>query len=291
MDITFVDANLLSVNQIETTLYILTGAFAGFSAGMLGVGGGLIIVPVLFFIFSSQGYEQEYVMHMALATSLATIIITSLSSTYAHHKKHAVLWKVVFLLAPGICLGAWFGATFATYMNTSILKNFFGIFELCVAALMFSPSLHQHWQKQKPQRTINTTSAFFGGNLIGLISAIVGIGGGTLTVPFLHWQNINIKNAVACSAACGFPIAVFGTASYISSGWSINLIPGNSIANSLTASTFGYVQINAFLLIATTSFIFAPIGAKVSHRLSDINLKKVFSVLLFILGLRMLFSG
>jgi len=288
----------MDINQIEPILYLplylLTGAFAGFSAGLLGIGGGLIIVPILYFIFSSQGYDQQHVMHMALATSLATIIITSISSTYAHHKKHAVLWKVVLLLAPGICLGAWFGAIFATHINTVMLKTFFGIFELCVAALMFNSvrnQLNNKTGKIQQRNTIKPAQAFFGGNFIGLLSAIVGIGGGTLTVPFLNWHNINIKNAVASSAACGFPIAVFGTLSYIVSGWSLNLVPhlsSGELANTLPISTFGYVQ-NAFLLIALSSFIFAPLGAKTSHRLSDINLKKVFSLLLFFLGLRILF--
>jgi uncharacterized membrane protein YfcA len=284
----------MDVSQLETILYLLTGAFAGFSAGLLGIGGGLIIVPVLYFIFSSQGYEQQHVMHVALATSLATIIVTSISSTYAHHKKHAVLWKVVLLLAPGICLGAWFGAIFATHINTITLKILFGVFELFVAALMFSSAKNQQKNKTAhlPQKnTIKPAQAFFGGNFIGVISAIVGIGGGTLTVPFLNWLNINIKNAVASSAACGLPIATFGTLSYIVSGWSLNLtsnIENNALNNIPPTLTFGYVQLNAFLLIAISSFIFAPLGAKASHKLSDINLKKVFSLFLFFLGLRML---
>lgn len=288
----------MDINHIETALYpllyLLTGAFAGFSAGLLGIGGGLIIVPILYFIFSSQGYDQQHVMHMALATSLATIIVTSISSTYTHNKKHAVLWRVVLLLAPGICLGAWFGAIFATHINTVILKSFFGVFELFVAALMFnSAQNHQKNETHEIQRqdTIKPARAFFGGNFIGLLSSIIGIGGGTLTVPFLNWQNISIKNAIASSAACGFPIAVFGTLSYLVSGWSLNLTPhisDSGLTNLLPTNTFGYVQLNAFLLIALFSFIFAPLGAKASHKLSDINLKKVFSAFLFFLGLKML---
>ncbi len=288
----------MDINQIDQALYLplylLTGAFAGFSAGLLGIGGGLVIVPILYFIFSSQGYDQQHVMHMALATSLATIIITSISSTYAHNKKHAVLWKVVLLLAPGICLGAWFGAVFATHINTSILKSFFGVFELFVAALMFNSARNQQKNeipKIQQKDIIKPARAFFGGNFIGLLSAIVGIGGGTLTVPFLNWHNINIKNAVASSAACGFPIATIGTLSYIVSGWSLNLTPhieNGALNNILPTLTFGYVQLNAFLLIALSSFIFAPLGARASHKLSDINLKKIFSIFLFFLGLRML---
>lgn len=265
---------------IETGLYILTGAFAGFAAGLLGIGGGLIIVPILYYSFSAQGYEQQYLMHMALATSLATIIITSISSSIAHQKKQAILWRVVLSLSPGICLGAWFGAELASQLNTAILKPIFGIFELFVATLMLS-----QYKSQQHQFRLKPVTAFIGGNIIGSVSAIVGIGGGTLTVPFLHWNNIKIKNAVASSAACGFPIAVAGTASYIVNGWNIEIaaLSGND-------ASFGYVQLNAFVIIAFTSFIFAPLGAKVAHRISDLNLKKFFSFLLFALGLKMLFA-
>lgn len=265
---------------IETGLYIVTGAFAGFAAGLLGIGGGLIIVPILYFAFLTQGYEQQYLMHMALATSLATIIITAISSTIAHQKKHAILWPVVFSLAPGIALGAWFGAELASQLNTETLKPLFGIFELFVAVLMLS-----QYQSQQHQFSLKPVTAFIGGNIIGSVSAIVGIGGGTLTVPFLHWNNINIKNAVATSAACGFPIAVAGTASYIVNGWNIE-----TTALSADNISFGYVQLNAFITIALSSFIFAPLGAKVAHKISDAQLKKFFALLLIVLGIRMLIT-
>ncbi len=264
---------------MEILLYILTGAFAGFAAGLLGVGGGLIIVPVLYFIFSTQGYEQQHLMHMALATSLATIISTSISSTLAHHKKQAVLWPTVYLLAPGICLGAWLGASIATELPTAILRPAFGLFELFVAVLML-----KQYQSKQHQVFIRPVKAFIGGNIIGSVSAIVGIGGGTLTVPFLHWHNINIKNAIATSAACGLPIALFGTASYIYSGWGI------SFTSSSSSYSLGYVQLNAFLLVAVSSFIIAPLGAKTAHRLADYKLKKIFALLLFLLGIKMLLS-
>jgi len=265
---------LLDITLIDATLYCLTGAFAGFSAGLLGIGGGLIIVPVLFFIFSSQHLEQQHLMHMALATSLATIIITSISSTLAHHKKKAVLWPVVFLLTPGIGLGSWFGASFAAQLDTSTLKPIFGIFEIFVAVLMFS-----QYQSKQHQLTIKTVNGFIGGNIIGSISAVVGIGGGTLTVPFLHWHKINIKNAIATSAACGLPIAAFATASYVYNGWDLPHTQQNM---------FGFVQLDAFLFIAAVSFLFAPFGAMFAHSISDILLKKIFSIFLLLLGIKML---
>lgn len=269
---------MLDSSLLEACLYILTGAFAGFAAGLLGIGGGLIIVPVLYFVFSSRAYEPQHLMHMALATSLATIIVTSISSTLAHHKKRAVIWPVVFSLSPGICLGAWIGASFASELSTATLKPIFGIFELFVAALMFS-----HYQSQQHNYTIKPVNAFLGGNIIGGISAIVGIGGGTLTVPFLHWHKLKLKNAIATSAACGLPIAAIGTASYAFNSWNIS---GNF--SSAQTNTFGYIQLNAFLLIAISSFIFAPLGAKVTHKISDTLLKKVFALFLLLLGIKML---
>ncbi len=265
---------MLDINLIDAILYCLTGAFAGFSAGLLGIGGGLIIVPILYFIFSSQNFDAQHLMHMALATSLATIIITSISSTLAHHKKRAVIWSVVLLLSPGICIGAWLGAGFAAQLETTVLKPIFGIFEIFVAFLMYS-----QYQSKQHQLIIKPVNGFIGGNIIGSVSAIIGIGGGTLTVPFLHWHKINIKNAIATSAACGLPIAVFATASYIYNSWHLTQTQSNM---------FGFVQLDAFLLIATSSFLFAPLGAKFAHSFSDTLLKKIFSIFLFLLGMKML---
>lgn len=266
------------MDLIEASLYLLTGALAGFSAGLLGIGGGLIIVPVLYFIFSTKGYDHQYVMHMALATSLATIIVTSVSSTLAHHKKQAVQWRTVFVMSPGIAVGSWSGASFASTLDTATLKPVFGIFEILVAALLFSQyTSKQHYAGIKP------VTAIIGGTVIGGISAIVGIGGGTLTVPFLHWFNIKIKNAIASSAACGLPIAIFATAAYVYNG---TLSDNPSLTEN---SNFGYVNLNAFILIAISSFLLAPLGAKAAHRIPDTVLKRGFAFFILLLGLKMLF--
>ena len=261
--------------MIEPLLYLVTGIFAGLASGLLGVGGGLIIVPVLYFIFSAQNLPAEHVMHMALATSLATIIITSISSTRAHHKKQAVLWPIFSLLAPGICLGAWFGGIVASEIKTALLKPGFGIFELFVAGLLLL-----NYKSQQHHISINKIKSAAGGFVIGTLSAIVGIGGGTLTVPFLSWHNITMRNAVATSAACGLPIAAFGAASYIYAGWSINNLP---------EQTLGYVHLPAFALIIITSFLCAPLGAKLAHRLPENTLKKGFAIFLILIGLKMIF--
>ncbi|MDH5388052.1 MAG: sulfite exporter TauE/SafE family protein [Gammaproteobacteria bacterium] len=261
--------------MIEPLLYLATGFFAGLASGLLGVGGGLIIVPVLYFIFSAQNLPTEHLMHMALATSLATIIITSISSTRAHHKKQAVLWPIFLLLAPGICLGAWLGGIAASDIETNILKPGFGVFE-CIVALYL---LLSH-QSQQHTVSLNKIKSAVGGFIIGMFSAIVGIGGGTLTVPFLNWHNIAMRNAVATSAACGLPIAVFGAASYIYTGWSVSNLP---------EQTLGYVHLPAFIFIIITSFLFAPVGAKLAHRLPESTLKKGFAVFMILIGLKMIF--
>ena len=259
---------------IETGIFILTGAGAGFAAGLLGIGGGLIIVPVLFFIFSAHGHETQYLMQMALTTSLATIVITSISSTRAHHKKQAVLWPLVLLLSPGIIVGAWLGGLFASSINSDNLKSFFAIFEFAVAInLLLKKQPVQH------NTVIKKTVASAGGMIIGFVSTLFGIGGATMTVPFLHWFNISMRNAVATSAACGFPIALIGTLSYLYASYDLPLSGSNAI---------GYLQYDAFLFIAVSSFLFAPLGAKVAHSISEKALRLSFSFILFSLGLIML---
>ncbi len=258
----------------EIILYLFTGAVAGLSAGLLGIGGGLIIVPILFFIFSNQPVPPEHVMHMALATSLATIIVTSISSTWAHHKRGAVLWPVVFNLSPGIIIGAWLGALFASTLASNILRPVFGVFELLVAI-----HLLVNYKPDKHTTSISRTKSITGGAVIGSISSIVGIGGGTLTVPFLLWHNISIRNAVASSAACGFPIAVAGTIAYIISGWN---------ATGLSSYNLGYVSLPAFALIIITSIVTAPAGAGLAHKLPEKTLRIFFALFLLALSFKML---
>ena len=267
---------MLELNLIELSLYVCTGAFAGFAAGLFGVGGGLIIVPVLYYIFAGQGYAPQHLMQMALTTSLATIVITSISSTMAHHKKHAVLWPLVFVLSPGIVFGALLGGAFASTINSEYLKLFFIVFEFSVAGnLLLKKKITQHDSK------IKKLTAITGGSVIGFISTTVGIGGGTMTVPFLHWFNISMKKAVATSAACGFPIALIGTLSFILSSYSLQVG---------SAYSTGYLQYTAFIFIATSSFLIAPLGARLAHHLSDNTLRLSFSALLFFLGLTMLLN-
>lgn len=191
--------------------YIGLGVIAGFIAGLLGVGGGLIIVPVLIIIFQSNNFTHEVIVHMAIGTSLATIIFTSLSSIYAHHYTHkAIRWDIVKQLTPGIIIGALLGAVIADFISAKILQQFFGFFELFVAMQM-ALNIKPHAIRTLPDKAGVITA----GTSIGTISSIVGIGGGTLTVPFLVWCNVKIQQAVATSSACGLPIAVAGCVGFI----------------------------------------------------------------------------
>ncbi len=257
------------------TLYILLGLVAGFAAGLLGVGGGLIIVPVLIVIFQLAGFESAVIVHMAVATSLATIIFTSLSSIYAHHfHYHAVRWDIVKILVPGIVAGAWLGSWLAEQMSASLLKTVFGLFELLVALQMFL-NIRPHASRGLPGKY----GQFAAGTITGTVSTIVGIGGGTLTVPFLVWCNVKMQQAVATSSACGLPIALAGTAGFIVLGLSDSRLP---------AQTWWYVYWPAWLSIVVGSMIAAPLGARLAHRLSAAKLKRVFALVLLLLAIKML---
>ncbi len=262
--------------MITLLLYLLLGAFAGTMAGLLGVGGGLIMVPVLVFIFAQQGMSPEVIVHLAIGSSLATIVFTSMSSVRAHHAHRAVLWPVFWRLTPGILLGAWVGALIADALPADALRRVFAIFELAIAAQLAFAG------KPAPHRTLPGTPGMLGvGGVIGALSAIIGIGGGSLTVPFLVWCNINVRNAVATSAACGFPIALAGSAGFIWAGWGETGLP---------AFASGYIYWPAVGGIVLTSMAFAPLGARLAHRLPTATLKRFFALFLATLGIKMLFG-
>ena len=268
--------------------YAVLGAFAGIMAGLLGVGGGLIIVPVLVFLWQPEfsGGEQlggSQTVQLAIGTSLAVIVFTSLSSVRAHHLRKSVLWPVVWKLTPGILVGAWLGAALASVMPQNMLKITFGLFELLVAAQM-SFSLRR--ASQAPHQELSGTLVSgigmgLAGIVIGAVSALVGIGGGTLTVPFLNACKVRMQQAIGTSAACGLPIAVGGALSYLILGWNHEALP---------VASMGYVYGPALLGIAVTSVLFAPLGANLAHRLPTSTLKKVFAGFLALLGLWMLAS-
>ena len=255
-------------------LYLALGAFAGLMAGLLGVGGGLIIVPVLAGIFQHQQMSAAVIMHLAIGTSLATIVVTSISSVRAHHQRGAVLWPVVWRLTPGIVIGAWLGAVVADALPSAVLSKIFAVFVLVVAAQMAFGA------KPAPHRELPGALGMLAtGGVIGAVSAIVGIGGGSLTVPFLTWCNTAMRQAVATSAACGLPIALAGTIGFIVTGLN---------AAELPAWSLGYVYGPALVGVAFASMLSAPLGAKLAHTLPAEVLKKVFAVFLTLIGVRML---
>lgn len=257
--------------------YILLGAFAGVLAGLLGIGGGLVIVPVLTIIFSNTEIPHQYILHMALGTSLTSILFTSVSSLYAHHKKEAVIWKIVLSITPGIIVGTMSGTYIASFLSTNFLKIFFAIFLLYVGTQMLIGI------KPKPTREIPGGSGIFcAGGIIGVFSSLVGIGGGTLSVPFLVWCNTKMHKAIGTSAAIGFPIAAAGALGYMLNGLNVQGLPEFSL---------GFINLKALAGIVMASVLTAPIGAKLAHSLPVDKLKKIFAVLLYLLGIKMLFTG
>jgi len=258
-------------------IYLAAGAVAGLIAGLFGVGGGLVIVPVLVYVFSTQGISAEIIVHLAIGTSLATIVFTSLSSVRAHHKRGAVRWDLFWKLTPSIVVGALIGSVVADWMPSSALARFFAIFEWLVAIQLLLNI------KPKPSRTVpGKLGMSLVGNGIGSISSIVGVGGGTMTVPFLVWCNVAVHHAVGTSSACGIPIAVAGAVGFMVMGWD---------ATSSLELGFGYLYLPAFLGIVAASILFAPLGAWIAHRLPGEKLKRLFGLFLFCLGAYMFFSA
>ncbi|TFG36487.1 MAG: sulfite exporter TauE/SafE family protein [Desulfobacterales bacterium] len=256
--------------------YSLVGAVSGVLAGLLGIGGGLVIVPMLVFCFSWQQIPHELTMHLALGTSMASIIFTAASSFWAHHKRGAVHWIVVRRIVLGIFLGTFLGSCFAARMSTNFLKGFFVIFLYYVASQMLLD------KKPKPSRQLPGPLGMFGvGNVIGSFSSMVGIGGGTLSVPFMTWCNIPVREAIGTSAAIGFPIAIAGTIGYIYNGLHSANLP---------QYTVGYVYLPALAGLIVTSVLTAPLGVRLVHSLPVGRLKRIFAVLLYIVATRMLIS-
>lgn len=254
--------------------YILLGAFAGTLAGLLGVGGGLIIVPALVWLWQTNGLGGSQQMSLAIGTSLASIVLTSLSSTYAHHRRGGVRWDLFQRLTPGILLGAWIGAALATRLPDDTLRSVFGLFELLVAAQM-AIAARPPVQRRLP----GTPGMGLAGTIIGTVSAVIGIGGGTLTVPFLTRCNVHMQHAVATSAACGLPIAIGGALAYVVLGWDAPTQPPGAL---------GFIYLPALLGIALASVLFAPLGTALAHRLSTETLRQVFALFLGLLGVWML---
>jgi uncharacterized membrane protein YfcA len=264
--------------SVELILVFLTvGAFVGLMAGVLGIGGGGILLPVLTSIFIYQGFAMDNLVHIALGTSMACIMVTSFSSLRAHHANGAVMWQLVKMMAPAIVAGTFLATFVAAQISSKGLAIFFSVFMAYVAAQMFRSTKVKASGANAGKVELSLVA--FG---IGAVSALVSIGGGSLTVPYLTWRNIDIRNAIGTSAALGFPIAVGGTLGYL-----INGLAADSVNPEYTV---GFVYLPAVLLVTIPSFYTAPIGAKLTQTLPVQTLKKVFGVLLLLLSGKMLVS-
>ncbi|WP_445363278.1 sulfite exporter TauE/SafE family protein [Microbulbifer sp. ANSA003] len=258
-------------------VYLLVGAAAGTIAGLFGVGGGLIIVPALVFVFTAMGISPEILTHMAVGTSLATIIVTSISSVRAHNKKRAVDWKIFGIMVPGILVGSWIGGATAELLPGAWLQLLIGIFAIVIAVRMWLSGIRHAQVAEGAGNLPGAPALVSASGVIGWASAIFGIGGGSLTVPFLSHCRVQMQRAVATSAACGLPIAIAGALSFVYQGWNNELLPEWSS---------GYIYWPAFVGIVITSTLFARFGANLAHRLSAKMLKHCFALLLCVIGLR-----
>jgi uncharacterized membrane protein YfcA len=254
------------------------GLCTGFLAGLLGIGGGMIMVPFITHILSTRGVAPDLAVKMAIATSMATIVFTSVSSVRAHHKRGAVRWDIARQLAPGIVIGA----ALASLGVFALLKGSW-LALLFAAFVSFSATQMLKDKKPKPSRTLPGAAGQLGaGTVIGFLSGLVGAGGGFVSVPFMTWCNVAIHNAVATSAALGFPIALANAAGYIVSGQGVAGLP---------ASSLGYIYLPALAVIACASVLMAPLGVKAAHALPVKSLKKVFASILYVLAAYMLYKG
>ena len=245
----------------------LLGLCTGFLAGLLGLGGGMLMVPILTIILTARAYPAEHTVKMAVATSLATICFTSLSSVRAHHLRGAVLWPVAIVLAPGILVGAFAGSQLASALPARTLSLLFALF------VTFSATQMLLNRKPAPTRTLpGRLGMFAAGNAIGILSSLVGAGGAFISVPFMTWCNVRIHNAVATSAALGFPIALAGTLGYLLAGWNLPQMPPGAI---------GYLYWPGLLVLSIASMCTAPLGARVAHNMDIAPLKRAFAVVLY----------
>jgi len=256
--------------------YLALGALSGTLAGMFGIGGGLVIVPVLIFSFGLQGIGSEVAVHLAIGTTLAVIVFTAASSIRTHHQHRAVRWDIFWPMTAGIVVGALLGAKFAAMLSGRTLQLVIGVFVILMAIKMLIGA------NPKPGRDIPGRAGLAAvGGFIGWASAIFGIGGGSLTVPYLSWCNVRMQHTVGTSAACGLPIALAGATGNILTGWGAEGLPQYSL---------GFIYIPALLGIIATSVFFARFGARLAHRLDDKVLKRIFAMMLIVVGIRLLLS-
>lgn len=266
----------MSVSTAAVGGYLAIGSVSGFFAGLLGIGGGIILVPALLVAFGLAGFPQSVIFQVALGTSMATILFTALSSLRSHHRHGAVIWPVVRNFTPGVLVGTAVGTLVARHVSTIGLTAFFSVFLIAVA-IQLGLEL-----RPKPGRVLpGRIGQALAGTAIGVVSALAAVGGGAMTVPFLTWCNCPIKKAIGTAAAVGFPIALGGTLGYIANGWAVHALPPGSL---------GFVYLPALLWTVLAGMMTAPLGARAAHLLPAVVLRRVFAVLLLFVSWRMLAS-
>jgi uncharacterized membrane protein YfcA len=258
----------------EWPAYLAIGAFAGFAAGLLGIGGGAVIVPLLVMVFAAQGIPVDHRLHLALGTAMASVIFTSISSVRAHHRYGAVDWPIARAIAPGILAGAFGAALIAGFIPTRPLAMIFTALVFYAATQLFFDI------RPKNTRPLPGTAGLaVAGAVIGGVSSMASAGGAFLSIPFLAWCSVPLRRAIGTAAAIGFPIALAGTAGYVIQGLR---------AGGLPAGTLGYVYLPVLALIVVTSMATAPFGARLAHRLPVKRLRMVLAVVLYAMALKTL---
>ena len=256
---------------------MVLGAFVGFMAGLLGIGGGLIVVPALMYMLPKIGIQPQYVPIIAIATSLANMVLTTSSAVYAHHRRQNVSWDIVKILVPGILIGAMLSGTVASFIPADHMKNVFAVFVILMALNMARPLKAEAHLKTLPSSTVLFVIML----CVALISGILGIGGGVMIVPTLCYFGIKMHRAVSLSSVAGMCIAFAGSIGYIIAGWNVTGLP---------AGTLGYVYIPALVGIAFTATLLAPLGVKAATTWPTKKLKIVFAVFLAVVGLELIMS-
>ena len=262
---------------IIVVLLLSVGIFAGLIAGMFGIGGGVVIVPALYYLAPFIGFQGEHEMQIIMGTTLASIIFTGISSSYSHLKYKEVSWDVIKLWAPGMLIGSFFGAYLNTIAKGEVLTTIFAIFCILIGIKMFFSVNSKAFFNKLPGFWANQGISSF----IGAFSAMMGVGGGTLTVPALSFFSYSMKQAAGTASLLGSIVALSGSISYILSGYATPDLP---------AYSFGYVNYLALFLIVPTTMIFAPLGTLLAHRLKDTFLEKLFAVILWISSIKMLYN-
>jgi uncharacterized membrane protein YfcA len=259
----------------DILMLMLCGSISGFLAGLLGIGGGMILVPFMILVFNHLGFNQEVIVHMAIATGMATILFTTSSAIWAHHKHGSIDWKLVAALSPGMIFGGLIGGSeLFEALKTSWLSLFFAIFIIYTSIQMLLN------KKPSAGRDLPGVIGLFSfGTFAGALASLVGAGGAFITVPFMLWCNVKPHTAMATSSGLGLPIAMAATLGYMYGSWGNPNLPSGSL---------GFVYLPAVVCIVIVSIFTAPFGAKMARKLNVAQLKRVFGIMLFLLAAFML---